>query len=159
MVKGRKPLANEVREAKGTFKRNPNRRPKTIVKADPRLPEPPDFLLKDEVATRVWHETVDVLKDMNILSKTDTHLLVNYCTTYAEWVKAYTFVAENGHCDNHQARASAESMTYHKLADRHLKLLAELGLTPSARARLSVAKTEDEIKEENSMNNILRLMK
>lgn len=122
------------------------------------MPVAPSYIRDDKVASAVWDETVDVLKDCGILSKTDTHLLVSYCSTYSEWVKCYTHVSENGHKDDN-GKTSPESMTFHKLADRHLKLLSELGLSPSSRARLSVAKSEAEEDEENSLKNIMRMMK
>jgi phage terminase small subunit len=50
-------------------------------------------------------------------------------------------------------------MTFHKLADRHLKLLGELGLSPSSRARLSVATSSTDKEEEVSIASLLKSMK
>ena len=158
MVRGRKPKAIEVNDATGAYKNNPKRRPTTIVKADVRMPVAPDYIRDDETASRVWDETTDVLKDCGILSKTDTHLLATYCSTYSEWVKCYKHVSQYGHKDDN-GKTSPESVTFHKLAGRHIKLLAELGLSPSSRARLSVAKSDTETEEENSIANIMKMMK
>ena len=158
MVRGRKPRADAVKEAEGAYKNNPKRRPKSIVNADVRLPVAPSYIIEDDIAKGVWDETVDVLKDCGILSKTDTHLLAAYCTTYSEWVKCYMHVSQHGR-KNDDGKTSTESLTFHKLADRHLKLLSELGLSPSSRARLSVAKSDAEEEEENSLANIMRMMK
>lgn len=157
MVRGRKPRAIEVQEASGAFIKNPQTRPTKIIKADPRLPDAPDFIEADKTAKAVWDETVDILKDCGILSKTDTHLLASYCTTYAEWLKCYKHVSANGHTDE-SGKTSTESITFHKLADRHHKLIAELGLSPSSRARLSTTDTKDQKEESDSLTTIIRLM-
>jgi len=158
MVRGRKPRADAVKEAEGAYKNNPKRRPKTTIKADDRLPIAPFYVESDELALSVWNETVDVLKDCGILSRTDTHLLASYCTTYSEWVKCYLHVSKHGH-KNDDGKTSTESVTFHKLADRHTKLLSELGLSPSSRARLSVAKSDAEEEEGASIASIMRMMK
>jgi len=83
MTRGRHPKAIRVSEASGAFAKNPNRRPTNIINADSGLPIAPDFVSADETALKVWNETTDVLKDCGILSRTDTHLLTAYVTTYA----------------------------------------------------------------------------
>ena len=119
----------------------------------------PPYVLDDPIAAAVWAETVDVLKDCGILSKTDTHLLTSYVTTFAEWQKAYQHVSKNGHTDEITGKVSTESMTFHKLADRHAKLLAELGLSPSSRSRLSTATSTEEKEEGTSLASIIKAMK
>ena len=158
MTRGRKPLATDVAEANGSYKKNPARRPTHKIIGQCGTPVKPDFVEIDETANAVWDETVSVLKDCNILSQTDTHLLTNYVVTYSEWKKAAIHVAKYGH-ENDDGKTSTQSMTFHKLADRHLKLLGELGLSPSSRARLSVAKSSDSKEEEASIASILKAMK
>ena len=158
LPRGRKPQAIEVQEANGAFRKNPQRSPTHVVKSDPRLPEAPAFVLSDPIAKSVWDETVDVLKDCGILSKTDTHLLTSYVTTYSEWQKCYIHVSQHGHKDEN-GKTSPESVTFHKLADRHTKLLAELGLSPSSRARLSVASSTKKEEEGASLASIISAMK
>ena len=155
MTRGRKPLATEVAEANGSYRKNPARRPTKIIKGSDGIPIKPDFVESDEVASAIWDETVDVLKDCGILSQTDTHLLTNYVVTYSEWRKAFVHVSKYGH-ENEDGKTSTQSMTFHKLADRHLKLLGELGLSPSSRARLSVAKSDAGQEEKESLASVLR---
>lgn len=157
-TRGPKPKAIEVQEASGAYRKNPQRSPKNVIKSDPRLPVAPAFVLADETAKAVWDETVDVLKDCGILSKTDTHLLTSYVTTYAEWQKCYLYVSEHGHKDEN-GKTSPESVTFHKLADRHTKLLHELGLSPSSRARLSVATSTTKEEQGASLASIISAMK
>ena len=158
MTKGPKPRAISVSEAGGSYAKNPSRRPTKIVKADARLPEPPAFLTDDPVAMEHWHEVVDVLKSANILTKTDTHLLATYCSVYSEWTKCHSHIQKNGHSDEN-GKTSPESVAYFKLLAQHSKLVAELGLSPSSRARLSVAISEEEKEDEVSIASLLRSMK
>lgn len=158
MPRGRKPLATEVAEANGSYRKNPARRPQNTIKGGSGIPVKPDFVELDETASAVWDETVNVLKECGILSQTDLHLLTNYVVTYSEWKKAYLHVSKHGH-ENEDGKTSPQSMTFHKLADRHLKLLGELGLSPSSRARLSVATSSTDKEEEVSIASLLKSMK
>ena len=158
MTRGRKPLATSVAESNGSYKKNPARRPTHTILGSDGIPVKPDFVEIDETASAVWDETVNVLKDCGILSQTDTHLLTNYVVTYAEWKKAAIYVAKHGH-ENEDGKTSTQSVTFHKLADRHLKLLGELGLSPSSRARLSVATSDTGKKEKESITSLLKAMK
>lgn len=158
MTRGRKPKATAVAEANGSFNKNPSRRPTNVIKSDSRIPLKPDFVAACEVASATWDQTVDVLKDSGILSRTDTHLLTTYVTCYAEWTKAYKHVAHHGHVDEN-GKTSPESMTYHKLSDRHPKLMAELGLSPSSRARLSTASPDKKEDEGASLASIISALK
>ena len=158
MTRGPKPRATKVAEAHGSYKNNPARRPTNIISGGSGIPVKPDFVELDETASAVWDETVEVLKDCGILSETDTHLLTSYVSCYAEWKKAYLHVAKYGH-ENEDGKTSTQSVTFHKLADRHLKLLGELGLSPSSRARLSVATSDTGKKEKESIASLLKAMK
>ena len=101
---------------------------------------------------------MSVLKDCNILSETDSHLLTNYVVTYSEWKKAAIHVSKHGH-ENEDGKTSTQSVTFHKLADRHMKLMSELGLSPSSRARLSVATSKDQEQQGTSLASIIKELK
>ena len=154
MPRGRRPLATEVAEANGSYRKNPARRPHKKIKGGEGIPIKPDFVELDETASAVWDETVEVLKSCNILTETDTHLLTTYVTTYSEWLKAFKYVSKHGH--ESEGKTSPQSMTFHKLSDRHLKLLGELGLSPSSRARLSVATSKDQEAQGVSLASIIK---
>jgi len=158
MTRGRKPKAISVSEASGAFTKNPKRRPTNIINAAAGLPIAPDFVIADDTAHKVWDETVSVLKDCGILSKTDTHLLTAYVTTYAEWQKCYLHVSVHGHKDE-DGKTSPESVAMFKLSATHQKLISELGLSPSSRARLSVASSSEAKEETTSLASIIKLMK
>ena len=138
MTRGRKPRAIEVQEASGAFVKDPQRPPQHVIKADRAVPEPPKIVQNCNAAMEIWEETVDILQETGILSRTDTHLLTNYCITYAEWLKAAEWVQENGHTTP-DGKTAPQSAAMIKLAAQHKALIPELGLSPSGRARLSVA--------------------
>ena len=158
MARGRKPRAIEVQEAAGSFKANPSRSPKNKIKADPSEPSVPHVIQSDEDALAVWNETVEVLRATNILSRTDTHLLTVYCSTYSEWVKLHRLISRDGH-STPDGKTSPESVAYFKLSAQHHKLMGELGLSPSSRARLSVAKSDEDREDETSIASLLKSMK
>ena len=157
MVRGRKKRAIEVQEASGAFKANPERRPANPIKGDDRDPIAPSFIQTDDRAMSVWSETCDVLRAANILTRTDTHLLATYCSTYSEWSKLHTIIQKEGH-STPDGKTSPESVAYFKLSAQHLKLVSELGLSPSSRARLSVAKSEGSKSEATSLASIIKQM-
>lgn len=159
MVKGRKPRATTVSESSGAWKKNPHRRPTNIIEGESEIPVPPGFVKSDKMAMACWTDTAEILQAIGILSKTDTHLLTRYVITYAEWQRCAQYIQEHGHRDE-KGKTSAESVAFFKLATEHTKLVAELGLTPSSRARLSVATSEPHDAKKNSdINNFLRAMK
>lgn len=157
-MRGRKPRATEVNEANGSYDKNPSRRPQNMIKADVRVPSAPEIVLIDPVALGVWTQTVDVLKDCNILSKTDEHLLTTYCVTYAEWLKVAKRIARDGHEDAN-GKTSPDSVAFFKLSAQHSKLMAELGLTPSARTRLATTKPEEKADQGASLASIISALK
>lgn len=157
MPRGRKPRALEVQEASGAFLKNPNRRPTVKVKGSEGDPVAPDFIKSDDSAMAIWLEVVEVLRAANILSRTDTHLLATYCSTYSQWAVLHTFIQKEGH-STVDGKTSPESVAYFKLSAQHLKLVNELGLSPSSRARLSVAKSDSGKDEATTLGSIIKQM-
>jgi phage terminase small subunit len=74
---------------------------------------------------------------------------VRYVLTYVEWVKVAEHVQKYGHSDEN-GKTSPQSVAFFKLSSEHNKLIAELGLSPSSRARLSVATSDPHDAKENS---------
>lgn len=159
MTRGRKPRAIEVSEAAGAYRRNPQRRPTNNIKAASELPTKPELVSSCPVASSVWDEVTDALKQANILSRTDTHLLTRYVLTYAEWTRLAAHIQKHGH-SNEKGGSSAESVAFFKLSSEHGKLMSELGLSPSSRARLSVATSDpNDAKANSDLGAYLRAVK
>ena len=106
----------------------------------------PSMVKADPVAAEEWKALCGWLADMKILAKSDRSLMVSYVTTYSEWLKAYQYIQKNGvSCPTAAGSVTTapEAHHYHKLSDRLLKLLVELGLTPSARSRIKAPDQQD----------------
>ena len=157
MAKGRPPRAIEVKEQSGYYRKNPDRRPTTIIKGDSRLPVAPVYVTEDPESMAVWMETVDVLEQSGILSRTDTHLLAQYCCVYAQWVRMQRHITNHGVVGD-DGKLSPEYKAFVQLSQQHAKLLPELGLSPSGRARLSTA-TSSPQKEKGGLADFLEEMK
>lgn len=152
MPRGRKPRAISVQEASGAYRKDPQRRPTSIVKAASDAPVAPSFISEDPNYLPVWDEVCAILQDQGILSSSDSHLIVEYVVTYVEWVKCAQHIREHGHM-NDEGKTSPQSVAFFKLAAQHAKLLPELGLSPSGRARLS--NTTASTKPENALTSFL----
>lgn len=155
MVRGRKPKATAVKEASGALRKNPQRR--NHEEPQPRLgwPAMPSTVAADEAASAAWSAVCGILEEMKILAVSDVHAIAMYCTTYAEWSKAYEHVRKHGvSCPTAAGgvTTSPETHQYNKLSDRLLKMFAELGMTPSSRSRIRV---QGDAEEDNPITDLL----
>jgi P27 family predicted phage terminase small subunit len=124
-------------EAEGTYRKNPNRRPSAELTVTEGTPDPTPIIAASEVTTNLWHQTCDLLVSLEIINKTDMYLLEAYCINYAITLDLSAKVMKFGHTQDTATgkKRSPDSQAFQAHMDRHVKMLAELGLTPSARAR------------------------
>ena len=107
----------------------------------------PPHVKANATAATTWFNLCEWLDDMRILAQADQCLMAQYCMTYAEYLKYSDYVTKNGvsvPTASGGVTTAPEAHQYNKLSDRLLKLCTELGLTPSARSRISVAQIEDD---------------
>lgn len=146
-MRGRKPKATAVKEASGSFRKDPQRKNKHEPMPRRGWPVKPEHIEACDIASPQWDELCRTLDEMNILTVADKSLLALYCQTYAEWMKLQRHVKEHG-CttfnDKGNASQSPEAIQVHRYADRLLKMMAELGLTPSSRSRIKAPERQDE---------------
>jgi P27 family predicted phage terminase small subunit len=143
---GRKPKPTAIKIAEG----NPGKRALNHNEPQPRKVRPklPAHL---STAARVqWRRVLAVLAPTGVITEAEADLLAVYCESYARYVQAVTelrpLVGENGLrtggliVTNDKGNAVRNPLL--KIADdaekTMLRCMAELGMTPSARARLSV---------------------
>ena len=158
---GRKPLAQEVKEATGAFRKNPQRKAVSAPTADGQSPKAPKGLYK--VAKAKWNELIGDLKRNGVLSTDTREMLVSYCTIYAKWMEARKKVEETG-----LAIESVDKMgqlvisknpyvsEMHKFRDQLNKLLPEFGLTPASRQKLKSMNLDE--KKEDPFAKIMERM-
>ena len=150
MTRGRKRLAQEIHEAKGTFRIHPERRNKQAPKVDSERPEMPnDF---DEYESKKWEQLCRILEKNRVMSTDLVEIITAYCTAYGGWMRARDAVRKTGIVliektkDGKQIKEIKRnpfSVELHKYRDQMNKLLPELGLTPASRAKVSSADGED----------------
>jgi len=135
---GRKRLPTAIHELKGSFEKNPHRRNKSEPKASTKTPAVPASFRGIPVARAKWKQLCKWLTEMKMLSETDTDLMEAYCLNYARMMEAFK---ESSKALILQGKygpiRNPLSLEYHKCADRLLKIMTEMGLTPSSRSSLT----------------------
>jgi len=101
------------------------------------VPDPPDGMTKD--ARSAWLIFAKQLAGMRVMTKADTAALQMLCESWVRWKDATADVAKNGFMvksPNGYPLQNPMLAVANKAQDQCLKLLAEFGLTPSARSRI-----------------------
>lgn len=129
--RGRKPLPPELRTGR--------QRIEGTAQAIEGRPECPPHLLGD--ARDKWGEIIPMLEEAGILSRADTDAIALYCETFARWLECvrrledpdnWVIVSPKGFILN-----SPWINMRNNFAKEMGRLLAEFGLTPSARSRVA----------------------
>lgn len=93
------------------------------------------------VARKEWRRLAGPLHDMGVLSVTDRAALAAYCQAWARWVEAEEHLAKGPPLIKAPSGYVQQS-PWLAIANKQLEIMgrfmAELGLSPSARARLRV---------------------
>src|SRR5262245_48532646 len=134
MARGRKPDPIALRRLKG----NPGKRPIPAgePKPAPELPSPPDFLR--DLALQEWHRVAGELHRVGILTSVDQTILAAYCTLYQQWreslqsLKTLVVQTPSGRKAPHP-----QVVVMQTTLNLMYKTMQDLGLTPSARVKLS----------------------
>jgi len=147
MARGRKALAPEVHEAKGTFNVHPERRNKRAPKSDKTRPEMPDDF--DDHEAKKWNQLCDILEKNAVMSTDLIEILTAYCTAYGGWMKAREAIKKTGIVLIQKSESGTDvkrnpfCVELHKYRDQMNKLLPELGLTPASRGKVSALDLDD----------------
>ena len=154
----RKVIPVSVQLAKG----NPNRLTKAEIKARQEAEEsfkPNDDDIKvpgwlDKEGKSEWKRVSRELKELNILTNIDTTALGMYCDAYSKYQLATKKINKEGMFIEYTNKAGATNTIEHpavkaqvKYADLIKKLCSEFGLTPSARAKITLPKLEENKEE------------
>ena len=137
-MKGRKPTPTAIRRLSGL----PSKIGPTDSHPEPSqgIPHRPAWLDGDAVA--VWNRTVPILTDMGLLTLADEAMLAGYCQAFSRVAQAEAEIVTNGLTER-DGQGNLKSNPAVRMADQARKELrsfaSELGLSPTARARLTVA--------------------
>ena len=139
--RGPRPTPTAILKARGSW-RAKTRKDEPQPAAS--IPDPPDWLAP--VARAFWDQLVPELAALGLLTRVDGFALARYCQFAAEWLEALKFLQQYGHHLVHKNQeGQVHAIVLHpqntqlvKLDGTLRKLEAEFGLTPSARARLTI---------------------
>lgn len=104
-------------------------------------------------AKRIWRKLIPLLDEMGVLSRVDERAIARYCQLTVAFYKASDFVNKVGithFLEDENGKPTGEVETYPQLdkmlsiSDRLLKLEIQFGMTPSARARLTVLPKDED---------------
>lgn len=136
MARGRKPKPTSVKKLEG----NPGKR--KLNEAEPvfknEMPPCPEWLEREAKAE--WNRIYPQLSQLGILTSAEYVVFALYCQCWARWAEAEDFITKFGAVYKNEKKIWKEvpqiaiSARY---GPQMLRAAAELGLTPSSRARLS----------------------
>jgi P27 family predicted phage terminase small subunit len=136
---GRKKIPTEIKQLRGTDRAD--RRAPNQMKPEPyvSIPLPPDHL--GEIGKQEWTIIVSNYVQLGMLSGLDSGMISAYCSQIELYIESMAEVKKTGKLV--MARNVSAPNPLLKIAndalDRALKLAVELGLTPSARTKISVS--------------------
>lgn len=140
MPPGRKRLNPKLREAEGAYRKDPGERPVDTLNEIAGRPEPSELTVQSDELTLALHEQVcDTLEKMGILFTADKILLEAFVCNWRELIRCQLQLRREEFSYTNEKGGQSKNPTlaaYSILMANHLKMMSELGLTPSARARL-----------------------
>ncbi len=138
-MRGRKPQPTALRRANG----NPGKRGYNHGEPVPPegLPDCPPHL--SEEARAEWHRLAQSLYDMGVLTTVDRGALAAYCQSWARWVEAEEKLRETPALIKTPS-GYVQQNPWLSVSNKQLELMgrymAELGLTPASRSRVTLAR-------------------
>lgn len=135
---GRKPVPTALKVVRGTDQ------PCRVNKDEPtpgtdKIEKPPGLSVN---ADPVWDELCEMLMEAGVMTNVDQPALRLLCETYAQWIEANTQLTKVGLLIKGKDGGAVTSPYFHiadKLAKRVAACLADFGMNPSARTRVSIA--------------------
>jgi P27 family predicted phage terminase small subunit len=144
MPKGPAPLPTKLKILQG----NRGKRPLPENEPDPECAAPPKPEYLGAIAAVEWDRMVEITMDIGVLTVADGPALSLYCTEFETYRQAQLDLEVNGSL--YKMTKKGEVWGAHpavQIADKAAKnmkaILAEFGLTPSARTRVHTSKKKE----------------
>ncbi|WP_375173706.1 phage terminase small subunit P27 family [Pseudooceanicola sp.] len=137
-MRGRKPKPTALKLLEG----NPGGRPINHDEPKPTRSRPTCPSHLSPTAKAEWKRIAEEMENVGLLTRIDRVALAVYCQAYGKWVEAERKLAETPpllKMPSGYIQVSPWVTISNKQAELMAKYMAELGLTPSARSRLSVS--------------------
>ena len=150
MRPGPRPQSTQTMHLTGQAAVHPERINKNEPTPPVGAPLKPGYL--DATASEAWDHVVSLFDQMGMLNKADGVLIELYAVTYSSYRNALAMVVKTGQVllvreDNGkrvEVKRNPYSVELHKYTDRLMKLLAEMGMTPSGRTRVAANPKNDD---------------
>lgn len=157
MAKGRPPRPTKIQvDLRGDPSKR--RRNTSEPEAPAGWPECPDHIKADEYAAAEWQSVCKHLETLGILSPVDVSILALYCKTWARYLRAEENLDKYGEVFISKNRQTPMLSTFYTARNRYAedlrKYLVELGLSPSARARMRISADD---KPDDGWSGLLRV--
>ncbi len=130
---------------------NPGRRPLNKAEARPEAAVPACPAELPEAAKREWRRVARELHQLGLLTRIDRAALAAYCEAWSAWIEAVQAIQRTGpvvKAPSGYPILNPHLAVANQAFARMRALLAELGMTPAARSRITVtpltAEPEDE---------------
>ncbi|MDP5306247.1 phage terminase small subunit P27 family [Paracoccus spongiarum] len=136
-MRGRKPKPTALKLLEG----NPGKRPISGQEPKPPSGAPTCPAHLSPTAKAEWKRLAGVLNGIGLLTRIDRAVMAAYCQSYGRWVEAERKLAETPAILKTPAgylQVSPWMGIANKQVELMTRLMAELGLSPSARARLAI---------------------
>lgn len=137
--RGPKPTPTKILKVRGSWRADVR---KDESQAEPSIPEMPEWLSVE--AKKEWNRLVLVLNKYNLLTDLDRNSLGLYCQTFADYKEALKYCEKGALIKTKNGNIIQNPAV--SLKNRVLQILqrlgAEFGLSPSARAGMSIPKAK-----------------
>jgi P27 family predicted phage terminase small subunit len=146
-MRGRKPQATAIKEGNGAFVKDPQRKNHEEPRLPMSEPECSEAIKENPEAFAKWKQVIGWLTEMRVIASVDHDLIETYAMTYAEMMENTKLVQQEGHCIEGAKGLMVRNPRTVVLANQRatvLKMIAELGLSPSSRTRLKAAPQQEE---------------
>lgn len=140
-TRGPKPLPTNVHMLNGNRSKLSPSKLLDGVRPDVSIPDAPDHLLP--AALEEWERITVELEKLGLVTEIDRAALAVYCQAYGRWVEAEQKLAENNGAAMIDITPSGykQQGVWLQISNRAVeqmhKFLAEFGMTPSARSRVT----------------------
>jgi P27 family predicted phage terminase small subunit len=140
MPNNKKPTNLKIIEGNRGKRPLPNNEPHP----QPIAPKCPDFI--DDEAKAEWERLAPLLEELGLLTQIDGDMLGAYCQTLVDYKNAIKFTNEKGYTykAGETIRPYPQVIIAREALKRLQALAREFGMTPSARASISVSKSEED---------------
>ena len=149
MGKGRKKLPTNLKKIQGTLEKSRLVENEMQVELCVSIPDAPELL--SEIGRGEWEKVTSQLYNLKMLHRVDLRLVEAYCNEIALYIECEMELRKNGRVDNFKntngevIRSQAKPFIKIKndALNNAMKLAAQFGLTPVARASISTPITNN----------------